>query len=250
MKRLQWLKLKDETMTNQNLWLVMTGSVLVLVIAVLATLYFLQRKKINQVLTQNDVFQNESERLFLDEEDDEVSDERLAALGFGQDETQAEQPFFSTKTADEISNDKANEIVSINIIANQERGFVGYELIQSLLAVGLRYGAMNIFHRHETSAGNGRVIFSVASAVEPGTFDLSRTGSLSVSGLCFFMSVAESADPLADFEVMYTTAQQLSRDLDGELQDVKHQSMTEDLLESYRNKIVRQQQKDIETQAG
>ena len=55
---------------------------------------------------------------------------------------------------------------------DEEDGFKGPALLQNILESGLRFGEMDIFHRHESMAGNGEVLFSMANALKPGTFDL------------------------------------------------------------------------------
>jgi cell division protein ZipA len=49
----------------------------------------------------------------------------------------------------------------------RRRGFKGPALLQNILESGLRFGEMDIFHRHESMAGNGEVLFSMANAVKP-----------------------------------------------------------------------------------
>ena len=63
------------------------------------------------------------------------------------------------------------EVLVINVICRDPQGFRGPALLQNILESGLRFGEMDIFHRHESMAGNGEVLFSMANAVKPGTFD-------------------------------------------------------------------------------
>lgn len=42
---------------------------------------------------------------------------------------------------------------------------------------------MNIFHRYQQLSGNGPVLFSLASATKPGTFELSKIGGYACAGL-------------------------------------------------------------------
>ncbi len=60
----------------------------------------------------------------------------------------------------------------ISVISRDEGGFKGPALLQNILESGLRFGEMDIFHRHESMAGHGEVLFSMANAVKPGVFDL------------------------------------------------------------------------------
>src|SRR3990167_6942283 len=66
------------------------------------------------------------------------------------------------------------DYISLHVMAPREYPYNGYELLQALLTNGLRYGDRNIFHRHETKTGRGRVLFSLASVNKPGTFELDR----------------------------------------------------------------------------
>ena len=61
------------------------------------------------------------------------------------------------------------EVLVINVIARDAEGFKGPALLQNILESGLRFGEMDIFHRHESMAGNGEVLFSMANGVKPGT---------------------------------------------------------------------------------
>ena len=117
-------------------------------------------------------------------------------------------------------------ILVMFLMAKPGRRFAGYELLQALIATGLRFGKMDIFHRHEGSSGAGPVLFSVASATQPGTFDMSRMGSFACPGLTLFMDVKSSAIPRIAFASLLEAAYQLAEDLDGELLDDQHQPWT------------------------
>lgn len=43
-----------------------------------------------------------------------------------------------------------DEVLIINVIARDESGFKGPALLQNILESGLRFGDMDIFHRHES----------------------------------------------------------------------------------------------------
>ena len=48
----------------------------------------------------------------------------------------------------------ANDLIVVNVIAEPSTPYRGYELLQSLLALGLRYGKWEIFHYHQEPNGN------------------------------------------------------------------------------------------------
>lgn len=134
---------------------------------------------------------------------------------------------------------KPLDYVAIQLLAPENYPYTGYELLQALLANGMRFGHRQIFHRHETKSGQGDVLFSLASVAKPGTFDLTKMGGFSCPGLAMFMLVGEVADPLAAFDLMLETANALMDDLGGELCDERHQPLSADKIADIRQHVVR-----------
>ena len=107
----------------------------------------------------------------------------------------------STSTSREESRDTSSaavpveELIVMNVLAEPDRPFTGDELFATLRTCGLKFGDMNIFHRVEplTKA----VQYSVASAVEPGTFDMAEMEAIRCPGLCLFMQLPGPEDPTA-----------------------------------------------------
>lgn len=154
-------------------------------------------------------------------------------------------------TSKEVENAKvrcestSSDYITLHVIAPQEYPYNGYELLQSLLASGLRYGAYNIFHRHETKTGRGRVLFSVASVNKPGTFELSKMGSFSCPGLTLFMVLKDAPDAMKAFDTLLEVAKQLAEDLGGEVWDEKRNALKKDKvaeLRAYIKQFERNQQ--------
>lgn len=119
--------------------------------------------------------------------------------------------------------ENSSPILLLHVMAKKKAVFSGYELLQVLLAVGLRFGNMNIFHYYrEVSDGQEEVLFSLASATEPGVFDIRNMGAFSCLGLTLFMKkTGDEAEDKARYELMLQTASHLTEDLDGMLLDAK-----------------------------
>src|SRR3990167_928294 len=126
------------------------------------------------------------------------------------------------------------DYISLHLMATRDCPYNGYELLQALLANGLRYGDKNIFHRYETKTGHSRILFSLASVNKPGTFELSKMGSFSCPGLTLFMIVKDLPNSLQAFDIMLETAKQLVEDLGGEVQDETRQLVDDDKIEYIR----------------
>ncbi len=129
------------------------------------------------------------------------------------------------------------DFVFFHVVAPKEFPFGGYELLQTILSNGLRYGDLNIFHRHETKTGRGHVLFSLSSINKPGTFDLPKMGSYTCPGLTLFMVLRDVADPMLAFDTLLETARQLAEDLGGEVWDDRRQPLNMDKVAQIRSRI-------------
>ncbi len=130
-----------------------------------------------------------------------------------------------------------DEVLVINVIARDPEGFKGPALLQNILESGLRFGEMDIFHRHESMAGNGEVLFSMANGVKPGTFDLDDIDLFSTRAVSFFLGLPGPRHPKQAFDLMVAAARKLSSELNGELKDEQRSVMTAQTIEHYRQRI-------------
>lgn len=130
------------------------------------------------------------------------------------------------------------EVLVLNVVSLSPDGFKGPALLQNILESGLRFGEMDIFHRHESMTGNGERYFSMANGVKPGTFDLDDIDHFSTRAVSFFLGLPGPKHPKRAFDVMLAAARKLSNELNGELQDDHHSVMTSQTIEHYRQRIV------------
>lgn len=129
-------------------------------------------------------------------------------------------------------------LLTLYVMAIPPQVFIGYELLQALLSVGLRYGEMDIFHYYEDpDAETKQILFSACSATEPGVFDMTDVGAIRCPGLCLFMSADSLENPSAVFETLLETAQQLAEDLGGEVYDDERRLLTEESLQNYQARL-------------
>lgn len=134
-------------------------------------------------------------------------------------------------------NAEIEEVIVINILAPENQNFSGMELLQLILNCGMRYGEMDIFHRHEDGFDRGRVQFSMANAIEPGTFDLDSMGESECPGVSFFMGLPGPKNSMKAFDFMLETAQTLVRNLGGELRDERRTPMSDQTIAHCRQRI-------------
>ncbi|WP_029653629.1 cell division protein ZipA [Marinobacter daepoensis] len=132
---------------------------------------------------------------------------------------------------------EASEVLVINVLARKGEQFQGNKLKSLFEACGLEHGDMDIYHRHETEDTTTPVQFSVANAVEPGTFNPENAETLSTPGISFFMSLPGPTNALQAFEFMLETAQCVVKNLGGELKDERRSVMTPQTIEHCRQRI-------------
>ncbi|PHS76092.1 MAG: cell division protein ZipA [Porticoccus sp.] len=128
-------------------------------------------------------------------------------------------------------------VVVMHLMAGEDKVFAGQTLLDALLAEGLRYGSMKIFHRHVGDDGSGPVLYSVANSVNPGTFDLNDMEQFTTPGVSFFFAMEDVDDPAAAFELLLGAARQMATDLGGTLKDESRSVLTRQTEEHYRQRI-------------
>lgn len=133
--------------------------------------------------------------------------------------------------------DPVSDFIIINVIAKPGHHFASYDLLQAISATGMQFGAMNIFHYYSKVAMDKKPLFSLASATEPGEFDLNRMGDFSCKGLTLFMNLQQVPDREQAFALMLDVAEQLAEDLQGELWSGDHKLWSNEIKQQYLAKV-------------
>jgi len=110
------------------------------------------------------------------------------------------------------------KIVTLRLIGHNKKPFKGDELILSMRGIGLRHGKFGIFHRYDGN-DESRTIFSAASLVEPGSFDLANIKDQQIPGISLFLVLPGPVESAEGFDLMMAAARALAQSLDGELLD-------------------------------
>lgn len=131
----------------------------------------------------------------------------------------------------------AKEVFVINVESKSPEGFRGRDLKRLFEACGLEHGDMSIYHRHENDDTETPVQFSVANAVEPGTFTPATMDQLTTPAISFFMSLPGPTDSLQAYDFMIETAQCVVRNLGGELKDERRSVVTAQTIEHGRQRV-------------
>jgi cell division protein ZipA len=103
-----------------------------------------------------------------------------------------------------------------------------------LLAESLQHGKYNIFHRLH---GDGSIVFSVASMVEPGAFDLEKMGETLYPGMTMFTQLPGPVPGMHALNELIACARRLQANLGGTLQDERGVPLTVHRIERMRQEV-------------
>lgn len=129
------------------------------------------------------------------------------------------------------------QVIILSVVMPENHQMSGAALLPSLLTLGMKFGEMNIFHRHQDNAGNGPVTFSLANMLNPGSFELDSMETFVTQGVSLFMTLPNAGDPFAAFDQMLLAAKQLATEFNAQLLDDKRNVMTKQTEQHYVSKI-------------
>lgn len=133
------------------------------------------------------------------------------------------------------------KLVALYLVAHPNQMFTASAIGASLRDLGLEYGDMHIYHRYpddaRTDSRNDAPVFGVANLVEPGTLEPEALAETGTPGLTLFLQLPGPLHPVQAFDLFVTTAQQLARQLDGELRDKHRNALSRQMLEHLRDDI-------------
>jgi cell division protein ZipA len=126
------------------------------------------------------------------------------------------------------SSEKPEKLIIMNILGKS--GLInGQHLVETLVTCGLQFGEMDIFHYNQEEGA--KPIFSLVNAVEPGTFNLNTMDELQTPGVSVFIKLHDLEDPVSGFTQMIHVVKTLAEELDAEIKDATHNSVTQQTLD-------------------
>lgn len=114
----------------------------------------------------------------------------------------------------------------------------GEDLLELVDKYGLKYGAMNMFHRYENKDGTGILWFSMMGITHEGIapFDLNTMPQTGFSGLVLFLSLPHPK-ALQGFDSMMSIAGLMSRELNAVILDENNEPITSEQKARLRTQV-------------
>lgn len=227
-------------MTELRWILLIVGAVVV------GGVYLWSKRQLDDDRPVNDSFHKRTEPSLDSSANSEIEPEGpVADAGHGSDQDsppagkgrRSKKPASKGRIYQDLSGDE--KIISLRVATKGGLLLNGMDIVKALMDAGLMHGSFQIFHR---MAENTEVpVFSVASLLEPGTFDLSKLESMNTPGLTFFMVLPGALDGIEVFNDMLATARGIAERTNCELLDEKGGALTAQGAGYIRDEIVRYQ---------
>jgi cell division protein ZipA len=147
--------------------------------------------------------------------------------------TAAAAPTLSSSEAPQSRRVERRKILSLRLAIAPQR-FEGAKLQESLLAESLQHGKYGIFHRLH---GDGSIVFSVASMVEPGSFELEKMSETMYPGITMFTQLPGPVPGMHALNELVACARRLQANLGGTLQDERGVPLTVHRIERMRQEV-------------
>lgn len=125
------------------------------------------------------------------------------------------------------------KIIALRLAAGPQR-FEGGKLRAALEGESLQHGKYSVFHRLH---GQDVSIFSIASMVEPGTFDLAKMAETHYTGITLFAQLPGPVPGMHALNELVACSRRLHQALGGTLQDDRGVPLTVHRIERLRQEI-------------
>ncbi|ERL55426.1 cell division protein ZipA [Psychrobacter aquaticus] len=209
-----------------------------------------------QQQTDDTEFAEAAEQMYIEQEPDAFSSLMSATDGLMPAIDTAEEPSFDNNSpildqhlsepVDEGQNGpliNAKDNINITILPHQYRDrpaavIRGRDLLALIDKYGLRYGAMNMFHRYEQKDGTGILWFSMMGITDSGIapFDPHSVATNTYNGVVVFLSLPHP-QAVRSFDSMMSIAYMMASDLDAIILDEENEPITPEYKQQLRNQV-------------
>lgn len=145
----------------------------------------------------------------------------------------APAPTLSSSEAPQTRRIERRKILSLRLSFTPQR-LEGGKLLENLQAESLEHGRYQVFHRLHP---DGAAIFSVASMVEPGTFELEKMSETCYPGITLFAQLPGPVAGMHALNELVACARRLQQSLGGTLQDERGVPLTVHRIERMRQEV-------------
>lgn len=130
-----------------------------------------------------------------------------------------------------------DKIVSLFVAARAGEKLRGEDIVVAAEKTGLVFGHMNVFHRLVEGHPERGPIFSMASIMKPGSFDMANIREMETPAIAFFLTLPAPLTALDAWEKMLPTVQRMGELLDGVVLDDSRASLGRQRIAHIRDEL-------------
>ena len=172
----------------------------------------------------------------IDDEPDLHDFEALSQIisGRGRFEEYAKQQEITFSAVEDATESGPESLlVVLNIMSPKGQLFTGEGIHAVMTSAGLVHGEHQIYHYLQDNSA----VFSIANAIEPGYFDLSRLQSTTTPGLAIFMQLPGPVECRKALESLLEISKRLASALSAELCDENRSVLTQQTISHLTEKV-------------
>ncbi|MCW4455468.1 cell division protein ZipA [Flavobacterium sp. MXW15] len=130
-----------------------------------------------------------------------------------------------------------DKIVSLYVAARAGEVLRGEDIVVAAEKTGLVFGHMNVFHRLVEGHPERGPIFSMASIMKPGSFDMAGIREMQTPAIAFFLTLPAPLTALDAWEKMLPTVQRMAELLDGVVLDDSRNALGRQRIAHIRDEL-------------
>lgn len=130
-----------------------------------------------------------------------------------------------------------DKIVSLFVAARAGEQLRGEDIVVAAEKTGLVFGHMNVFHRLVEGHPERGPIFSMASIMKPGSFDMAHIREMETPAIAFFLTLPAPLTALDAWEKMLPTVQRMGELLDGVVLDDSRNALGRQRIAHIRDEL-------------
>ena len=130
-----------------------------------------------------------------------------------------------------------DKIVSLYVAARAGTVLRGEDIVVAAEKTGMDFGHMSVFHRLLEGHPERGPVFSMASIIKPGSFDMATIRELETPAIAFFLTLPAPVPALDAWEKMLPTVQRMAELLEGVVLDDSRNALGRQRIAHIRDEL-------------
>jgi cell division protein ZipA len=130
-----------------------------------------------------------------------------------------------------------DKIVSLYVAARAGTALRGEDIVVAAEKTGMVFGHMSVFHRLLEGHPERGPVFSMASIIKPGSFDMATIRELETPAIAFFLTLPAPVPALDAWEKMLPTVQRMAELLEGVVLDDSRNALGRQRIAHIRDEL-------------